>query len=445
MTDDWILIRDGGLGLRWVTDNHWELGVIGRIQTRGLGDLQNTDLLGISDKKWAVELGPTVTWRGWPIHVNWTTYAEPTDRHDGLTSEVALLWPTEWSRGYFVPSIAMKIQSDDYADYYYSVTPEEATPERSAYQAQANTTAEIKLRWGYAVSEKWLLTGTLTYEALGSEITDSPIIDEDHVWSAGLAFAYNADVFQSREYGGTTRFAERFEFRIGSFRDGIKTTVARDTVDGVPGFETDIEDILGASDTETVLQFDATMRLAHYHRLAVGYFEFGRDSTTTLEDDLEIGDTIFPAGTEVNTQVDFSALYAGYSYSLIRNTQLEIAVMAGIHFIDSKAEIRADSTDQRALSNASTPLPVIGLNASLALGEKALLSAKLQTFRTDYDRYEGSLNYATLDVQYRLGQNVSVGLGYNYYGMKLSSTEVNVNGHIKVRHQGPVAFFSIGY
>ncbi len=445
MTDDWILIRDGGLGLRWVTENRWELGVIGRIQTRGLGTLKTDELLGISDREWALEIGPTITWRGWPVQVNLTTYGEATNRHDGLTSEMSLLWPQEWARGYFVPSISAKYQSDAYADYYYSVTPAEGTPERPSYQAGANTSTEIKLRWGYALSEKWLMTGSLTYEVLASEVTNSPIIDEDQLWSAGIAVAYNANVFRPREYAGPTRREPKFDLRISGFRDNVNTTVKRDTADGVPGFETDIEDLLGVSDIETVLQIDGTLRIGNYHRLEVGYFEFGRNSTTVLDEDLEIGDSVFPAGTELNTNTDFSSLRVGYAYSLIRNAQLEIAVMAGFHLIDVKAKIRADSTDQRVESSAKTPLPVIGLNASLSLGERTLLSAKVQAFRTDFDRYEGSLNFATLDIQYRLSNNFSVGAGYNYYGMKLSSDKSSVNGHLKVRHQGPVAFFSIGY
>ena len=73
------------------------------------------------------------------------------------------------------------------------------------------------------------------------------------------------------------------------------------------------------------------------------------------------------------------------------------------------------------------------------------LGAKLQFFRTDFDRYEGSLNYASLDIQHRLGKSFSVGLGYNFYGMKLTSRDSDVNGYLKVRHHGPVAFFTVGY
>ena len=445
LTDDWILIRDGEVGFRWVTDNAWELGAIGRIQTLGLGNPESDDLLGISDRKWALELGPTIGWRGWPVHVNWTTYIEPTNRHDGLISQLAFLLPMEWSRGYFVPAIEVIHQSDDYADYYYSVTPAEATPTRPAYQAGASTNTAVVLRWGYALSDKWLLTGNVGLEKLGSEITASPIVDRDRIWSAGFALAYNANVFQPREYDGPPPRAPQFDLRISGFRDTIDTKVVRDTSDGIPGFETDIEDFLGASDAETVLQVDANVRIGHYHRLEFGYFEVGRDSTTTLNNDLSFGDELFPAGTEVDTRVDARIFRVGYSYSLIRNAQLEFGVMAGVHFISLETDITAGSTSQRVTSSAGTPLPVIGAHASVFLGEKTTLGARLQFFRTDFDRYEGSLNYASLDIQHRLGRSFSVGLGYNFYGMKLTSRDSDVNGYLKVRHHGPAAFFTVGY
>ena len=445
LTDDWILIRDGEFGFRWVSDGGWELGAIGRIQTRGLGKLESDELLGISDRNWAIELGPTIGWRGWPIHINWTTYVEPTKRHEGLISQLTFLLPIELSRGYFVPSVEVIHQSNDYADYYYSVTAAEVTPTRPAYQAGANISTAIRLRWGYALSEKWLLAAKLGLEKLGSEITASPIVDKKHIWSAGISLAYNANVFQPRKYAGPPPRAAKFDLRISGFLDTISTKVARDTTDGIPGFETDIEDFLGVSDQETVLQIDATVRIGHYHRLEFGYFELGRDSTTTFSSNLNFGNEVFSTGTEVTTAIKAKILRAGYAYSLIRNAQLEVGVMAGLHLISLKTDIAADATNQSERSNARTPLPVFGAHASVVLAERTSLSAKLQFFRTDFDRFEGSLIFASLDIQRRMAARISVGFGYHFYGMKLTSDDREVNGYLKVRHHGPVAFFTLGF
>jgi len=194
-----------------------------------------------------------------------------------------------------------------------------------------------------------------------------------------------------------------------------------------------------------VLQVDASVRIGNYHRLEFGYFELGRKSATTLGGDLAFGDEIFAAGTDIDVIIDASVFRAGYAYSLIRNAQFEFGVMAGLHIISLETDISADATNQRVRSRAGTPLPVIGAHASVNLGEKTELGAKLQIFRTDFDSYEGSLNYATLDLQHRIAENLSIGLGYNFYGMRLTSRDSEVNGYLKVRHHGPFAFLSLGF
>lgn len=444
-TDDWIFIRDGDLGLRWVSSGSWELGAVGRVQTLGLGNNEPEDLLGISDRKWTLELGPRIGWRGWPVHAEFKVYAEVSDRHDGLVSQFALSMPLEWSRGYFVPSVELIHQNSSYADYYYSVSDAESMPTRPAYSADAASNIAIRARWGYTLDQKWQLSGALGFERLDSTITDSPIVERDKVWSARIGLAYNADVFEPREYDGSARAASKFDLRIGVFQDSISSKVARDTSDGRPGFEIDIEDVLGAADEKAVLQVDATARLGHYHRLDFGFFELGRSSTATLSSDLAFGDELIPDGTIVNTRVNARILRAGYSYSLIRDAQKEIGVMAGVHFAKFETEISSQGTGQAERSDAGTPLPVVGAHAAIFLGEKTTVGGRLQIFRTDFDRYEGSLNYLSLDVQHRIADAISVGVGYNYYGMKLSSNESDVDGYLRVRHHGPTAFFTIGY
>lgn len=444
-TNDWLFIRSGDLGVRWVNETGWELGAIGRIQTLDLGSGDAPELRGIEDREWTLEVGPMVGYRGWPVHINLNTYAELTDRHDGVISELALSLPLEWSRGYLVPGVQLIYQNSDYVDYYYSVKPASATPSRPAYSGESASNLAIKTRWGYAINEKWLLSGSVGFEWLDSAITDSPIVDEDGIWSVRVGLAYNADVFRPREYDFSAPRTPRFEFRIGAFQDRISTKVARDTANGIPGFETDIENFLGAADEETVLQADMIARLGNYHRLEFGYFELGRNSTATLSRDLMFGDELFVAGTTIDTDVDVQIFRAGYSYSLIRDAQKELGFMAGLHISEFEVDFSSQTTGQSERLSARTPLPVIGAHASIFLSAKTTIGAKLQIFRTDFDRYEGSLNYATLDIQYRVADAISVGLGYNYYGMKLSSNESDVNGYLKVRHHGPAAFFAIGY
>jgi len=444
-TDDWFLIRDGGLGARWNSDNGWELGAIARVQTLGLGNHDSEDLLGIADRKWTIEAGPTIGWRGWPVHISWTTFFEPTDRHAGSISQFAVSLPMEWSRGYVVPSIEATYQSNDYVDYYYSVTAAEATASRLEYVPGSATNTALRIRWGYALSDDWLLSGRLGVELLDSEISASPIVDRDRIWSATLGLAYNANIFQPREYDGSAPVLPQFDIKVGAFQDHIDSQVTRDTSNGVPGFAVDIEEILGAPGEKTVLQLDGTLRFGHYHRLELGFFELNRNAVVTLENDINFGDELFIAGTEVDSHINAKTLTVSYGYSLIRDAQKEIGIMGGVHYTSVDTNIASAASGQAERSNAATPLPIIGAFASLFLKEKLTVNAKLQMFRSDFGQYEGSMNYASIDIQRRFGEHVSVGMGYTIYDMKLRSRDSDVNGYLKIRHHGPAAFVSVGY
>ena len=90
-TRDWFLISEGDLGIRYVTESEWEFGVVGRVQTLGLGDNDSPELRGLNDRTWTIEMAPMIGWRGWPVHIRFKTYFEVLGRHGGNTSQLAFL------------------------------------------------------------------------------------------------------------------------------------------------------------------------------------------------------------------------------------------------------------------------------------------------------------------------------------------------------------------
>ena len=444
-TDDWLLIRDGDLGIRWVSKNQWELALLGRIQTLGLGTGDSPQLAGLDDRKWGIELGPMVGYRGWPVHINFKTYTEIFDHHDGLISQLAFSLPREREWGYLVPSVELIHQTKDYANYYFGVSQSESNPQRPAYRAGDALNTALKLRWGYRITDKWLLYGSVGLEFLDSEITNSPIVDKDEIWSTSISLAYNNDIFQPRVSERPAPEQPKFEFRIGVFSDSIDSKIIRDSSSGIIGIDIDLEKLLGLPDEETILTYDAIYRIARYHRLEIGYLATSRSGQVTLQNSLDFGDLNLPAGTAINSHFDTEIFRVGYAYSLMNDAQKELGIMGGLHYSKFSTEITAVGTGERETSNAATPLPVIGLHGSVALGEKSSLHARIQIFRMDFDRYEGSLNYATLDWRRHFGDTFSVGLGYNYYALNLDSRDNDVRGSIEVRHHGPELFVSAGF
>jgi outer membrane protein len=444
-TDDWLLIRDGNLGFRWISEGGWELGAVGRVQTLGTGTSDSPKLIALDDREWTLELAPMIGWRGWPVQINLMVYTEVLGRHDGLISELEFSLPREWDRGFFVPTFELIHRDADYTNYYFGVSPAESLPTRPEYQAGESLSTSLGFRWGYAITNKWLLSGSFGYEFLDDEISNSPIVDKDSLWSVNVGIAYNYNIFQPRISDRTGPRQPRFEFRLGAFRDNIDSKIVHESSAGIPGSEIDLEDRLGISAEETVLQFDTIFRIAEFHRLELGYFEMSRHGTAVLPEAVTFGDEDFVVNQTLESSFETEVLRFGYAYSLMNDDQKELGVMGGFHYSKFSTVIEDPDTGQRAVSNTATPLPVVGLHGAVSLGQQTTLGARIQFFRMDFDQYEGSLNYATLDLQRQFGDNFSVGLGYNYYAFKLVSRDNSSSGSLEVRHQGPVLFTSFHF
>jgi outer membrane scaffolding protein for murein synthesis (MipA/OmpV family) len=445
LTDGWFLIRDGGYGIRWVSDNDWELGAIARVRTLGLGNSTAEELVGIADRKWAIELGPTVGYRGWPVQINWTLWDEVTGRHGGYVSDLSLAYPIDLDRGFIVPRVHAIYESAEHSNYYYSVAEAEATPTRPVYTPGSTWNTRAEVRVGYELSSKWLLSATFGAEWFGSEITNSPIVGRDHILYGNVGLAYNANVFNPAAHDNYERQLPTFDLRVAAFFTDITSKISRDTSDGVPGTEVDLEEILGTPSTGTALEVDALWRTGLHHQFELGYFELVRDGSSTLEEDLEFGDELYPAGTVVDSQVDYSSLRLGYTFFLMRDGQKELGIMAGLHLSELAVNVRADTGDQLEKSRSNTPLPVVGVNGALFFGDRTTLRARIHIFRTDFDQHEGSLNYAALDLERLVGSRTRLGIGYNLYATRLKSRDESLNGTLKIRHHGPVLYVTAGF
>lgn len=440
-TDNWFLIRGENIGVRYVSKSDWEFGVIGRLQTRGSGSSDNNELLGLEEKRWAIETGPMIGWRGWPVHIHFRHYWDVTNRTDGTTSEIEFSLPRDLDRGFFVPEIRFSYLSDEYSDHYFGVSEQEMTPSRPEYEPGAVTNTWIGFTLGYEVTPKWLLSTTVGVEFLDSAVTASPIVDRNHLWSVRVGFAYNADLFQPRDHDDGQQ-QPAIEIRLGAFNSSIDTQVIRDASDSQPGDELDLEDFLGVADEETIFQLDALFRVAYFHRLELGYFELRRNGQTLLERDIDFGDETFVAGTEVKTSIESKHVRLAYSYSLMRDRQKELGVTAGLTYSQFETGLRANDTQQSERLQVNAPLPTLGVFGSVAVSSKWRLSADINVFALDFDQYDGYMAYLNLGLDRKFGDVISAGIGYNIYAMSLNSKDDDFRGTFRIRHHGPKLYLS---
>ena len=176
--DDVVFSRDGAYGVRWLSKGGLEIGALAKLQTLGYKPSDSELLAGLPERAWTVEVGPTLGWRG-PVHVDWTSFVDLLRNHRGSNHLLRISAPRSFPRGYVIPELALHRYTRQYVDYYYGVPPDAASQARAAFEGEPANGFSLGLAWGVRVTPKWIFTGAIDIERFGSEISDSPIVDDD--------------------------------------------------------------------------------------------------------------------------------------------------------------------------------------------------------------------------------------------------------------------------
>lgn len=177
-----------------IYDEDWAVSLIGAPRFEGYDDDESTTLNGMADREATYEAGLECSRK-----LDWGTFsakffADVLGEHNG--QEIQLTYKKNFDDILNIkslnltPLIGINWRSKQLNDYYYGVEGSEATATRPEYHAGSSTGILAGLRVDYPVTERWNLFGSLNIEWLSSEMTDSPIVNEDTMVSFLLGAMY---------------------------------------------------------------------------------------------------------------------------------------------------------------------------------------------------------------------------------------------------------------
>ncbi len=165
----------------------WEVRGVARMRFEGYEDEDSKYLRGMNDREWTMELGGSLSRTLGEGRVTADITADVLNEHKG--HEVTLSYNYDFRAAANIrnllatPSIGVTYRSSRLNDYYYGVRSSEALPGRPQYNVGDSTGLMTALRLNYRLNEKWSVMGMASVEWLGSEITDSPIVEKHYVAS----------------------------------------------------------------------------------------------------------------------------------------------------------------------------------------------------------------------------------------------------------------------
>jgi outer membrane protein len=143
------------------------------------------------DRNDGVDVGVSASWEVRSGEFKVRALADATDTSGGYEVAVDYAYPLQIGKTRVVPAVGAKWLSKDVANYYYGTLDEEVARGAPLYRPGASVIPELSVGVYRPIGEKWMFFGSVKYEFLPTEITDSPLMDPDASGAASLRVGFS--------------------------------------------------------------------------------------------------------------------------------------------------------------------------------------------------------------------------------------------------------------
>ena len=238
---------------------------------------------------------------------------------------------------------------------------------------------------------------------------------------------------------------DKWKFALGGFFPAINTELQVNGAD--IGDDIDIEDKLGFSENDSIWRLDGYWRFFKRHRLGFGFYQFNRDASHTLEENIEIGDIIFNQGSKVSSELNLQFYTIDYMYSFYQGEKWEISGGLGAYWVNfefsAKAYVLVDDepvVDAAQSSDFNGPLPFVGLSFEYWITPKWLAVASGGYFQLSVNDIDGSLINLGAKLEYQFTKTFGLGLGYDYFRIDVTGDDGDLRTDIVYKFSGVQAY-----
>jgi hypothetical protein len=247
------------------------------------------------------------------------------------------------------------------------------------------------------------------------------------------AFAGGVSVDQSK-------VLDRWTLRLGGFLTGLDTKLRLDSPSGGEGTTIDLEDDLGFSNSQSVPRIELRLILGKRHQINGGWYRTDRDSRTTLTEELEWGDEVFPIDIDVAAFYETDFINLGYTYWFYSSEKTAVGVTGGLIYATLSAGIGVDlpGQDLTVEEDLSTdvPLPQLGFSISTYLGKSFVFAGRLGYIAFDLDDWSGDVSSASAAIEHRTWKNFGFGLGYAHTNYDIDASAADFLGEFEYNDSG---------
>jgi hypothetical protein len=239
---------------------------------------------------------------------------------------------------------------------------------------------------------------------------------------------------------------ERFKFVAGWFLPAFNTDVRIDDTDNA-GDDVQLGDDLGLDEDQSGGLVGFEWRIASRHRLAASYSSFSQNATRVIDEEITIGDEVFPVDATISTKWSLDMIPITYSYSFLQSESNELAATFGIHWdkislsLVGSSSLSNDDLTASTESSADLPLPLIGIRYDHHFSDNWSAGASGSFFSIEFGEDQldasGSLYNFRAYTEYRFKGRYGAGLAIDAFKLKVEADKPRLTGEYKYDYWGP--------
>ena len=243
--------------------------------------------------------------------------------------------------------------------------------------------------------------------------------------------------------GAQATIDDRFSLSLGVFVTDRDTDTQLDG--NTSGSNINLEGDLGLESSDTAFRLDGYYRFNERHRVDFSAFDLSRTASKQIDKDLEWGDSFYSIDTVLNSELDLKIYKLAYTYSFMRRDSGYLGVTAGLYIADTESSIAEENVGQATIGSVTAPLPVIGLRGEYALSERWTFRASGEFFFIEYDNIGGSLVDLYAGLDYRVLDNLSLGVGVNSVDIGIDIEKTDFLGALDWQYIGGLVFLKFEF
>jgi len=158
----------------------------------GYDDDDTNILNGMEDRDYSLDGGLQFEWffsKEKKLSLITSFASDLLNEHSGHESKLMFKKMIEGRIFQLIPGAGIKWQSENLINHYYGVRLLEATSARSTYEPESALNYFIDINFNLGLAQKWFLITTFNAEFLDNEIKNSPIVNEDVLFSGVIGIA----------------------------------------------------------------------------------------------------------------------------------------------------------------------------------------------------------------------------------------------------------------